>query len=442
MIRYKWSRPQYEFIYSNGSSVALLGGKGSGKTTALCRKGVILSYEYDNVGLLGRYKLSQSEDALLSILEQMLIGYEWHKRKETGGWNYYIVNKFNRLSQIKIRSLRDIGNISGMNLGWFGISEVDDTHLTEMHWIELCNRLRLGTVRRRHQALCEGTRSGNCDTGGWVNKVVKKKIYITTLDNKQNLPESFLQYIEGLSEINRARVVTGMYDVNAIGQIIYPEFCIRTHTDNTDDVLNRWQGSGAYDIWLGIDCPYQLACVVGIVYRGKIYIIQEIYEEDNLSINEFLDKIQGYLISIGIDNRYVINAYIDSAGGRKDMEENISALERFLERGWRVYYGAQRIKEREECVKKLLIDGKLIVDNKCSILISGFVSGYVRKLVNGVLSEKPLKNRYSHLQDALAYLCSGLLNDFGEDLAVNNKKSNYDYDRYFVDKYERIIKTG
>ncbi len=438
MIKYKWSKPQYEFITSTESKVALLGGKGSGKTTALCRKAVLLSYEEDNVGLLGRYKLSQSEDALLYILEKMLAGYQWKKKKEVGGWTYYVVNKCGRISQIKVRSLRDIGNISGMNLGWVGISEVDDTHLTENHYRELCNRLRLG-MNKKHYFFCEGTRSGNCDVGGWVYRLIPHKIYITTMDNRENLPEDFLEYIDSLNDVEKVRVITGMYDCMYNGQLVYPEFKIKEHTDNIEDIVERWKGSNSLDVWLGVDCPYQLACVIGIVYRGKLYIIDEVYEENNLSINEFLDKVNGKLLSRGIDNKYIINAFIDPAGGRRDLEENITAMEKLMERGWKVCYGAQRIKDREESVKNMLINGKIIISNQCSILISGFISGYVRKNVNGVISDKPLKNKYSHLQDALAYLCSGLLELYGMDLEVLPKK--YDYG-VFIKKYEEILERG
>lgn len=440
MIRYKWSKAQWEFIMAGERSVALLGGKRSGKTTALCRRVVRMMWGGDEVGLLGRYKLGQSEDALMGVLEGMMRGYEWRRERVVGGWDYGLRNRWGRWSVVRVRSLRDIRNVSGMTLSFVGISEVDDEHIREEHWVELCNRLTLGG---RQSIFCEGTRSGNCDVGGWVLRRVERVIWTTTEDNRANLPVEFWEYLSNLNEVERARVVTGMYDVSRAGQVVYPEFDIKVHSDDLGDVVERWLGSGCREVWVGVDCPHQLAAVIGVVYRGKIYIIGEVYDEDNLSIIEFLDKVQGKIVGLlgGRVSDWVVNAYIDPSGGVQQNEEHITAEMYMLERGWGVRYGSQRQKAREEAVKKLLLEKRIVVSGGCSVLISGFISGYVRRYRGGVLSDKPEKNKYSHLQDALAYLCSGLLRDMGDGLDAEAEAKRYDsYDyKSVVRRYEEIL---
>jgi hypothetical protein len=249
-----------------------------------------------------------------------------------------------------------------------------------------------------------------------------------------------LQYLNNLSDVDKVRVMTGKYDIYSIGQLVYPEFELKRHTQDTEDIVKLWKGSESDKIFLGIDCPYQLACVIGIVYRNKLYIVREIYDEYNTSQIEFLDKISYELKEFGVDDKYNVRAYIDVAGSVRQNDEHITIMDRILERGWDLRFGSSRVKDREEAVKSMLINEQLKIDGQCSVLISGFLGGYVRKVVNGVVSEKPVKNKYSHLQDALAYLVTGLIEDYGEGLEIDKKeKVNYNYD-IMIENYERMLK--
>ena len=48
----------------------------------------------------------------------------------------------------------------------------------------------------------------------------------------------------------------------------------------------------------------------------------------------------------------------------------------------------------------------LLIDPSCDYLVKGFGGGYMYKYTKGTLNPKPDKNIYSHIHDALQYLCS------------------------------------
>ena len=48
----------------------------------------------------------------------------------------------------------------------------------------------------------------------------------------------------------------------------------------------------------------------------------------------------------------------------------------------------------------------LLIDPSCEYIVKGFGGGYMFKYTKGTLNSKPDKNIYSHIHDALQYLCS------------------------------------
>lgn len=83
-------------------------------------------------------------------------------------------------------------------------------------------------------------------------------------------------------------------------------------------------------------------------------------------------------------------------------------------RAKRVVLGAVSIVARRTAVVDFLKDNvrglaSIVVDPSCEYLLKGFNGGYMYAFNNGTLKTKPEKNIFSHIHDALQYVCSKIL---------------------------------
>ena len=72
----------------------------------------------------------------------------------------------------------------------------------------------------------------------------------------------------------------------------------------------------------------------------------------------------------------------------------------------------QGLYARIQSVDQMLArNGGIVIDPRCTRLINGFIGGYVYPEKIGIAGEflaQPMKNSFSHIHDALQYLCSKL----------------------------------
>lgn len=105
------------------------------------------------------------------------------------------------------------------------------------------------------------------------------------------------------------------------------------------------------------------------------------------------------------------NKYSDAGGGFTSNAELM-----FKECGIKVIPSEQNLTARLTSVEKLLRQrGGLLISPSCVRLIGGFQGGYCFAEINGIVKDKPEKNKYSHIHDALSYVAvyltkSGSLN--------------------------------
>jgi len=83
-------------------------------------------------------------------------------------------------------------------------------------------------------------------------------------------------------------------------------------------------------------------------------------------------------------------------------------------RAKRIILGAINIVARRTAVVDFLKDNVrgspcMLVDPSCETLLKGFNGGYMYAYNNGTLKTKPEKNIFSHIHDALQYVCSKVL---------------------------------
>lgn len=152
---------QREFIFSPEPYAVSMGGWGTGKSYALCVKGVILSAAYPgNVGLIGRFHATDLKDSTIPMFFEVCPP-SWIKdyRKSRN----LVVLKNN--SVILFRHIHDPNpkrrHITSTNLGWFGVDQIEE--IEPQHWNTLIGRLRLPRAKRRF-----GFGTGNPNGKDWI----------------------------------------------------------------------------------------------------------------------------------------------------------------------------------------------------------------------------------------------------------------------------------
>ena len=138
---------QKAFIFDPAMYSVIDGGWSSGKTYAICLKGLILSAIYPrNQGLIGRFSSKDLEDNVLPVFFDVcppswIKGYQKTRKVLT----------LKNGSIILFRHIHDADpkrrHITGMNLGWFGLDQMEELNIT--HWNTLLGRLRLPRAKKR-----------------------------------------------------------------------------------------------------------------------------------------------------------------------------------------------------------------------------------------------------------------------------------------------------
>jgi len=240
----KWPpfNPQQKlFISSKEPFVCGSGGYGSGKTTALVFRGIVLSTDSPyfgdmtgNVGLLGRCK---EKDLVKTTLVEL---FKWLPRSWVRKYykNEGVIELING-SVIHVTHLDSVDHLQSLNLGWCGIDQMEQVQRDIFDAISL-ERIRLTTLNRRDEndvfaTLDYQTVFGVCNPRRcWVfDLFVKNEEYrnsteplvrelwkpnyrlieIPTLENVDNLPPEYInrqREIKSDREYNRD--VLGRWD--------------------------------------------------------------------------------------------------------------------------------------------------------------------------------------------------------------------------------------
>lgn len=247
--------------------------------------------------------------------------------------------------------------------------------------------------------------------------IEKKENGITTgyeptdnAENKSNLTEKYY------SNIIRGKTKgwIDVYVLNKLGSIeegkpVYPNFKEEIHNSKEDLQLSPHQ-----PIYIGVDFGLTPAAVFGQrLVTGRWHIINELvcFDMGVIRFSELLRlEIAKYY------KGYEVHIYGDPAGDFRSQTDERTPFQIMRQQGLNALPApsndvALRIEAVDAALSRLL-DGKpgFLLDRKCVNLKKGFNGGYhYRRLqVSGDrYDEKPLKNRYSHVHDALQYLMMG-----------------------------------
>jgi len=384
-----------------------------------------LSLEYpNNIGMLGRFSYSEIKDTLVDKFMEvcpssLLVGGKI-KRDMGGGFSATFTNG----SKILFRNLKNPIKYESLELGWFGISQVNEMGITEGIWEKLLSRLSYPKTDY-HCAFAEGNFGGNCSRDGWVKKRIDmygndaEVLYGNTYDNWDNLAQDYKEYIESLDPIKRKLFTEGSWDLeyDIDGVQVYPEFNLAKHC------VSVLPGKLSDMTYVGVDIPGPPACVIGKVdENGVLYIIESLYCDRLMGVREFAEQIRDTLHKLGAND---VVMFIDPAAVTVSQTSGFSCADimqsYFANLAPSPYV---TFSDRSEVVRRALIEDKIKVLSNSSNerLIAGFMGGYRCKISNsGVLHKEPEKDEYSHIHDALQYLIAGL-----EDIMFADKRVDSD----------------
>jgi hypothetical protein len=191
------------------------------------------------------------------------------------------------------------------------------------------------------------------------------------------------------------------------GEPVWPAFRRELHV--AKDVLHAVPG---HQIWIGADFGRSPAVLFGQTVNNRVSILEEM-QGSNVSAVTFAPQVKRRLEQKYPGHTFV--AYGDPKGQDKTQPDERTAYDIFRAHGIDMKPAPVKmnlIETRIAAVDYLLgqlYDGRprLQVSPNCRTLIAGLEGGYCyeRKLRSAEIKTEPAKNRFSHLADALQYLC-------------------------------------
>ena len=227
-------------------------------------------------------------------------------------------------------------------------------------------------------------------------------------ENGKNLTENYYKNIIR----GKTKSWIDVYVLNKLGQIedgkpVYEMFRRDVHVAKSDIAVMK-----EAPIHMGIDFGLTPACVFGQRVRGRWLIIDELVAED-MGILRFSDLMKQKMAEY-LPRNFTI--FGDPAGDHRAQTDESTPFQILRGRGISARpTHSNDVTLRLESVNVTLqrmIDGDsgILIDPKCINLIKGFDGGYHyrRMQVSGErYEEKPSKNRFSHVHDALQYMLLG-----------------------------------
>ena len=196
------------------------------------------------------------------------------------------------------------------------------------------------------------------------------------------------------------------------GRIVYPEFDERTHVSKTPLLPLAAEGAknGRVVIRGWDHTGLNPACMITYVNSiGQWYLVKEFCGFD-IGIVDFAEMVHLWCAQEFAPNTRFRDIG-DPAGKVRDSLKGSPAEYIHRATGIRIEDGLQNFRVRRESVASRLvktIQGKpgLILDpTQCSTAIGGFRGGYCHQEIadTGIFRPDPMKNRFSHIHDAIQY---------------------------------------
>lgn len=216
--------------------------------------------------------------------------------------------------------------------------------------------------------------------------------------------------------------ILNQYGSTRSGKVVYPEY---------NDTLHLSQRpiapSPGLPLYVGWDFGLSVSCVFAqLTVRGQLRVLREMSGED-IGIQRFVrDYFRPCLAQYYAG--YNLTMTGDPAGAQRSQTTEATCFSVMAEEGFQCYAATtNEFAARREAVvwflTRLSEEGSaFVLDPECRMLRKGFLRAYayrsLQRMSAGVkYLDRPEKNEFSHLQDALQYLCLYL------------RQSGYAYDK-------------
>lgn len=257
---------------------------------------------------------------------------------------------------------------------------------------------------------------------GWVENPER--------ENKKWLPIGYYLKIAANKTLEYIKVFClGMYGIATQGKPIFPNYNDDTHGVNSIQPMPTWP------LYFGFDFGLTPACVIAqLTPDGRLQIIGECTSEW-MDLKQFLSVVLNPYLARRFPNFVKSEAFIDPAGIQRAQTDGQSCFLLLRESGWNAKPASSNdLLVRFRAVNQYLdsmVNGKPRFEldkSQCPVLRKALMDGYQFKELRfakgadgtPIFDEKPFKNKYSHIAEALQYLALGLV---GNDTSVKFDES-------------------
>ncbi len=251
-------------------------------------------------------------------------------------------------------------------------------------------------------------------------------------ENVQNLPGGYSYYLkqlDGKDEGYKKVFIRGEYGTTLDGKPVYPEWRESFHLSPTPLIPNQ-----GLPVVLCFDFGLTPACAfLQLDPKGRVLVLDELVSED-MGIRRFYEEVVRPH-RMAKYSKFRIEAVGDPAGNMRSQTNEKSCMEELRDMGLICEPGETNefIRRRESVAYFLLraIDGAagFLVDPSCKVLKKGFASGYryERLKASGPerFKDRPVKDKYSHIHDALQYGCMYLRGNINPVVARPVKRTRH-----------------
>lgn len=255
-------------------------------------------------------------------------------------------------------------------------------------------------------------------------------------ENIENLPAGYYDNASAGKDDEWVKVyVNAQYGAVMDGKPVYPDYNDRIHCEPCKPtpgirIMRGW------DFGLTPSCVFTQQTPTG---QWKIF--DELVAED-MGIDRFSDLVIAHSQQYYPD--YEFEDIGDPAGNMRAQTDERTCFDILHGKGIKISGGDQDPNIRIESVKKplsMLIEGKpaFTLDPECKTLRKGFLGGYqYRRMMTSKerYADKPEKNRFSHIHDALQYVATRL---FASQLRGKIRAGNINDNPW---SFENLIEAG
>jgi hypothetical protein len=402
-------QPKQELFHDSQAKYRLyIGAWRAGKTYSGCMEALELSFRYPgNRGLIGRKDFTDLRDTTVRTFFDVCPEKLIHSYNKT---EHSVVLKTPGVkSEILFRELKDGSGLGSLNLGFFYIDEAEEVE--EQIFERLKGRLSLKTVGRQ----CGFLTSNPPNEDHWLFRQFELNkdpdfatFHASTYENKQYLPDGYIESLEKLPPSWRKKYLEGQYGFTPDGQPYYAGYIEAIHKRAVD-----WDNT--LPLYCGWDFGYRKpAFVVTQVDRqGRWKIIYELMG-GGITIDKFVDVQVMPLLNMKFKGANCVH-FGDPACHQVNDKSEFTSYQILQSKGIQITCKPSEYRLRKELIEKkinTLTDGfpLLVVDPGCRIINDGFLGGYhypIHKPDQQYTDkhDQPFHDDfYSHLMNSIEYI--------------------------------------